>query len=517
MKTLLFSFMINTLFIVSLFSQCSDCEYKSNEIWISVANELKIEQKNSLIILNDKKIDSILVKYETEALEQVFPYSKIESLKKLYKIRFNGKRDELVMALQKINTITKIIKRPIENTVETYDPSDYMWYMPSLNDPNGWLWHLKRIQAAQAWDITKGDPAIKVASIDTWFDVNHPDLTNKIYPKYDPYSSTAFNSDCQKNNHGTAVASYIAAETDGGGQLASIGFNCMLICYQAWVGSYIERAHHAAMAMHADVITSSAGGWYCSSTIIDEDKLALQEILDNGTIVVMPAGNGSLGTHCYYDGRDHPWKPLSPDYDERVIIVSSFGIDNKHQFIVNGVDKTHSHYPEVDICAPGYCIMGATCTEVYDSSANSCVPATWPYYGCETGTSFATPIVAGVCALMKSINPCLTPSQAQDFIKSTADPIIDANSYPGLIGAGRINANSALIMAGTRIYSDMIIFGNQSLSAGYAFEFTNVEIGNNSSISLTARKGVKINGTFQVPLGSSFSIEIDGNAKNDCQ
>ena len=515
MKKLIF-FCILVIFMSSkLYAQCKDCTYKSDEIWFSVDNDTGFLQNTGLLKANDKLIDDAMVKFEANQFEQVFPASKIERLKKIYKVKFKGNRDSFINELQKSNRITRVIKRPVENQVAVYEPSDYMWYMPSQQDPNGWLWHLKRIQAAQAWDITKGNPNVKIASIDTWFDVNHPDLTNKISPKYDPYDNTAYNTDCFKVNHGTTVASFITAETDGGGQLASIGFNCMLICYQAWAGSYIERAHNASLVWDADVITSSAGGWTCTSSIDDDERIALQEILDNGTIVVMPAGNGPSGTHCNYAGRDHPWKPLSPDYDERVIIVSSTGIDDKHFYHNNA--ETHSNFPEVDICVPGYEVMGATCTTYYDSNSNSCLPNTWPYYGSSIGTSFATPIVAGVCGLMKSINPCITPSEAQSIIKSTADPIVDASSYPGLVGAGRINAYNAVKKAGTREYSNTTLSGTQSLSAGFGFNLTNITVGNSSNIVLTARKEVVINGTFEVPSGSAFEIVLSSTAQNNCQ
>lgn len=526
MKNLIF-FCILVIFINSkIYAQCKDCGYKSDEIWLSIDNDIGFQQNKGLLKANDKIIDDAMIKFEANQFEQVFPASKIERLKKIYKVKFNGNRDSFIDELQNSKSITRVIKRPIENQVAVYEPNDYMWYLPTQQDPNGWLWHLKRIQAAQAWDITHGSANVKIASIDTWFDVNHPDLTNKISPKYDPYDNTAYNSSCTPNGHGTVVASFIAAETDGGGQLASIGFNCMLICYQAWDGSYIERAHHASLTMDVDVITSSAGGWTCTSSIDDDERIALQEILDNGTIVVMPAGNGPTGTNCNYGGRDHPWKPLSPDYDERVIIVSSTGIDDKHYYfnpdrVINGVttprEETHSHYPEVDICAPGYRTMGATCTTTWDSNSNSCLTNTWPYSGWSTGTSFATPIVAGVCGLMKSINPCITPSEAQSIIKSTADPVFDENLYSGLLGAGRVNAFNAVKMAGTRKYINTTLSGTQLSSAGFGFNLTNVTIGNSSNIALTARKEVNINGTFEVPLGSTFEVIMNSTAQNNCQ
>ena len=117
--------------------------------------------------------------------------------------------------------------------------------------------------ADSAWNITKGDTSVKIAIMDTWFDINHPDLANQLVCTYDPYDLQPFYTDGTKSGHGTAVASFAAAETDGGGQLASVGFRCRIIPYKAWSGHYLERAHHASLAMHADILTSSAGGWNC--------------------------------------------------------------------------------------------------------------------------------------------------------------------------------------------------------------------------------------------------------------
>ena len=83
--------------------------------------------------------------------------------------------------------------------------------------------------------------------------------------------------------------------------------------------------------------------------------------------------------------------------------------------------------------------MGAVVTQ--------CGNNNWPYWGGFRGTSFSSPIVAGVCALIKSINPDFTPAEIQYFIKSTADPINDEYNYQGMLGAGRINAFKAVEMA----------------------------------------------------------------------
>ncbi len=236
----------------------------------------------------------------------------------------------------------------------------------------------------------------------------------------------------------------------------------------------------------------------------------------------MPAGNGPTGSRCRPSGEtyDNPWFPLHTVYDTNIIIVTSIGIDNKHYYydsIFDNREETHSHYPEVDICAPGYNVMGARCTE-HDTcdQGTCCVTNPWPYYGSMIGTSFATPIVAGICALMKSIDPCLTQSEAQAIIKSTADPVSDASNYQGLIGAGRINAYEAVKKTGTVTIKDETLNSNETISAGYALITEDLTIQNSSYIIFKARKEIIFNESFEVQYGSSFYAYIDGSAQNNC-
>jgi subtilisin family serine protease len=311
-----------------------------------------------------------------------------------------------------------------------YDPSDWMWYYTvSNNITNDWLWSLVKIQAADAWDITKGDSTIKIAVVDDGFDYLHPELQSKIYPPYDFYTGI---QEPTNKDHGTSVASILAAETvDQGetpmGSMASIGYNSIIM-----VSQYeLQACLYASTVLNAEILSIS---WYydCEPSYY---YLAIeQEILNNGTLIVRAAGNGSA--YCG-GGRLYPF---SGHEDNRVIVVSSTDFEDYHSSPFDSVE-TVSHYPEVTICAPGYHIMGAK------HSHNGTVG--WPYFGGWGGTSQSTPIVAGVCALVKSVNKCLTPEDIQDIIKQTADPIQDAILYPGMVGAGRINAYQAVFLAQT--------------------------------------------------------------------
>jgi subtilisin family serine protease len=410
--------------------QFEESKYKDGEIWVILNSEAINKTQDHMISIKDPKIQSILNTYSADDLKMVFPYSRSENLKNVYKIKFKGKTSNLVAELDSIdsNYLQNIIKIPKTKKIVLYDPSDYIWSV----HPE-WLWHISNIRADEAWDITHGDSDIKIAILDNWFDINHPDLSDKIFPAYDPYDTTYWGTNCMEihMDHGTGVASFVAAETDGGGQLASVGFNCKIIGYQAHDGDYLERAHDASLRMGADVLTSSAGGWSCEPPSLAMQAIqrqAVEEIIANGTVIVMPAGNGPTN-QCIPLGEPdaQPWYPLHPDYDDDIIIVTSIGSDNNHFYENN--NRTHSNYPEVDICSPGYELMGARQIEMDTCDPGlCCVDNSWPYGGWFTGTSFATPIVAGVVGLMKSVNPSLTQSDVADIIEETADPVLDENS-----------------------------------------------------------------------------------------
>ncbi len=480
------------LIFIGIISSAQDYEKGIFRLKLKSENAKPCNLKVNGKFADDDKIDGIFKKYNVISYEQAYPFAKNPELLKIYKLRFEGNDDSFKKELEgEASELIEDIEQ-IHKPIPTYDPSDYMWYL-TTQDPNNWLWHLKKIHADQAWDITKSNPNIKIADVDESFDILHPDLSSKISPNYDPMTNIVHSA--RGSSHGTYTSSFAAAQTDGGGQLASVGFNSRLIAYTWDDGE--GKALHASDVMNADVITISWG--YCG-TVAPDDALIVKEILDNGTIVVASAGNGT------YPCNNGPLLPFSPVVDSRIICVTSTGVDDKHY----NSSGTNSHYPEVSICAPGYGVMGAVPTTYADGTPN-----TWPYYGSMNGTSFATPIVAGVCALMKSINPCLTPQLAKSIIQSTADPVVDASSYPNMVGAGRINAFNAVKLAGTKSITGSI-GGTTTYSAGYVASLSNAAVQSNSNITVKARKEIIANGTTEIPIGSTIYFNIDSNAVNSC-
>lgn len=426
------------IFMLPLFI-FSQNDFYSGKIRIIVKDHLIIP-KNELVS-TDSSFSKILERFEITNISQPMFFAKTPELQKLYELETPYSEDSLFIALESLNKEKSLflsvekcqIPKPLTN------PIDYMWWL-TVNDPNNdCLWPLQKIQAPEAWNITKGDTSVKIAVLDSGVDPEHPDLIGKIYPPYNFYSGTPFVA----QNHGTSVATILAAETtdEGGvanGQMASIGYNTRIM-FNTWG---LDACLYASTILGCDILSIS---WYLGCTPILSYLLVEKEILDNGTTIIKAAGNGP--TDC----EGNVLYPFSGREDPRVIVVSSTGKNDMHTNTeLCSEQNTNSHYPEVDLCAPGYRIMAGVST---NEGLNE-----WPYYGCWGGTSQSTPFVSGTAALMYAVNPCLTPEWTQNILKNTTDTIYDSFLYPGMVGTGRLNAYKAVLAAQNSHSSSLDLF-----------------------------------------------------------
>jgi hypothetical protein len=508
------------ILFLSVVALCSNAQtYFNNLFWITTeASDVEPLIDGTPTTANST-FNSILSSYSVTYMGQAFPNAKNTIVSNTYEIRCNGCNiDNLINAI-KTSLPTKFSRdRKIEILPNTmaYDPADYMWYLTTQN-PTEWLWHLKKIQADLAWNITIGSPSIRIGILDTEFDITHPDLQNKFVVNADPFTNIAF--DCTPvNSHGTTVASFAAAETieqgqtGNSGQLASVGFKTMIVGYNAWNQNFLQKAFHASTVMNCDIITSSAGGWSPCPDLTGVDALVVQEILNNGTTIIMPAGNGVNGTHnicTSVDPVNHtPWFPLSPVYDPRIIIVTGVTKTDNHYYFDTGLnqERTHSHFPMVDVAAPGHQLLGATQTD--------CGSNTWPYTGWGAGgTSFATPIVAGTASLMISVNQCMDPQDIEFILKTTTDPIVDAASYPGMVGTGRINAYNAVQTSQT--YGDVAAITGAITWNTEKYVKGTVNIESGGTLTITSKIRLAKQATIIVKRGGK--LIIDGGTLTNAQ
>lgn len=207
-------------------------------VWVNDAEYVAIQGTDFSSI---SELNTLFSQDQVVYYEQALPFAENPELLKIHEIRCNSyvNIDTVINDLSSSfsGIFDRFSKFEVMDSVYVYDPIDYMW----VTHADDWLWHLKRIQADDAWDITLGDPNISTAIIDADFDITHPDLASEISPYYDPYSNHQYS--CTTSHwHGTTVASFVSAETteQGGspqGELASVGFSTKIVAYM-WGSRY---------------------------------------------------------------------------------------------------------------------------------------------------------------------------------------------------------------------------------------------------------------------------------------
>ena len=281
---------------------------------------------------------------------------------------------------------------------------------PSTNDPYfSSEWHLSKIGASSAWTITQGNPSVVIAILDSGVDPSHPDLAAKLLPGYNFVSNNTSTGDW--NGHGTLVAGAAAAIGNNSVGVAGVaGQNNILPVVIADSTAYALFSTIASgITWAADRGAKVANLSYAamgSSTVTS----AAQYAMSKGMIVILAAGNCG----CFDSTSANPY------------IISVSGTDSS-----DNLASWSSRGDFVDISAPG--------VGIYTTSSGG-------GYGSASGTSLASPIVAGVAALMFSANPSLSPSNVAALLQANADDLGAAGWDPSF-GYGRVNAYRAVAAA----------------------------------------------------------------------
>jgi len=291
----------------------------------------------------------------------------------------------------------------------------------------GYQWNMSHIGLETAWDTTTGSSSITIAIVDSGVDSTHPDLSSKVVAGYDFVNDDSDPSDDE--GHGTHVAGIAAAETNNNHGVAGVSWGSKIMPIKALgsdgLGSYIQIASGIYWAADngADIINLSLGGE--SPSFILED--AVNYAHSAGCLLVAAAGNES-GPVLYPAG-----------YDDYVMAVGAVGDQDE-------LASYSNTGPSLDVAAPG-----GNPTDSSDSDPNHWIASTyWQGSGYSyvmvAGTSQACPHVAGLAALVWSVNAALTNDEVQSIIETTA---VDLGS-PGwdeTFGWGRIDAAAAVAAA----------------------------------------------------------------------
>ena len=268
-----------------------------------------------------------------------------------------------------------------------------------------WGWY--RTHTTQAWDVTTGDPSVRVAILDTGLKTNGLDFDGQVVS---PHNVLTGSSDVgsSSDNHGTYVAGVAGLAMNNGTGGAGYCPGCKVMPVQISNGSTAAWSDMAAgvtwaVDHGARIINLSWAGSSPSSTIAN----AVSYARSRGAVVFAAAGNSNC--NC----------PTYPAATAGVLGVGGVG--------QNGVKAGDSNYGNwVAFAAPE---GNMTAWPMIDGG---------PGYGPVGGTSLASAAASGIAALVLSANPALTGSQLEQVLKSSATPASFAVAY------GEVDAMAAL-------------------------------------------------------------------------
>jgi serine protease len=324
-------------------------------------------------------------------------------------------------------------------------------------------WHYPLINLPAAWDTTTGESSVVVAVVDTGVLGGHPDLAGQLVDGYDfvsdPQNSAdgdGIDPDPEDPGSGTGTGSSIFHGTHVSGTVAAAGNNGIGVAGTAYTSrimplralgadgsgtSYdVDQAVRYAAglandsgrlpATRADIINLSLGGPLASAA----GRELYREVADAGVMVVAAAGNEASAAPLYPAAYEPVIAVSAVDLQRRLAPYSNRGahIDIAAPGGNNGQDLNGDGYPD------GVLSTGGNASSVGISFE----------YSFLSGTSMAAPHVAGVLALMKSVNPALTP-QDIDALLSLGE-LGDDLGVPGRddqFGYGLINAQKAVLAA----------------------------------------------------------------------
>lgn len=417
------------------------------------------------VMTNNSQLNNIFNSFGVTSYQLAFTGATDAALSATYEIYASGNINTLRSVLSSTGFFDLVELSSTYKTIGCTSPV-------ALNDPwplFNWTGDvsLDLAEAQCAWSLTRGNPNLVVAVVDEEIDPNHPDFAGKV-------SVMSANTVPTGWSHGIATTGVVCAQTNNGIGTASIGYNLHVNFYSVRALG-LEKAMWNAYSQGAKVINISyIMGWSTTSVRM------LQDMIKGGCTPVFGAGNDA-GT--YHQGI---WNVPG------AIIVSGVDQDNRHVTTQRHTGAPHSAYPGVDLCAVSVGVSTVTKTSSGFDYADG-----W-------GTSYAAPQVTATIGLMLSVNPCLRPEEIESILKSTTEPILDAASYPGLLGTGRLNAYRAVLKAQQWGTTDLIVSSGQVVTiTGYEY-YRNIIVQNGGQLNVN---------DAQLFIANGGRVTIECNAK----
>jgi len=397
--------------------------------------------RNGIQFTGLAEVDELNLRFEITRMTPLFPKAELlgePEMAGYYSMTFRGglQLEAILAAYDGLDVVDHV--EPIGIHRINFSPND-----PYLSTQ----WAITRIDARQAWDVTRGDSTVPLGIADTGVDWNHPDIDGNLWYNFsDPVDGSdndgngyvddirgwdwvdnengwpGEDDDVPDNNpmdffgHGTHVAGIASAETHNSTGVAGVGFNCSIMCLRiGWMGAdgfgwvamdfaasaFYYAGNKGAKAINCSWGSSNSGGIGTAANFAS----------NAGVLIVSAAGNDNNQIAPYLCSRADVIAVAATDQTDHRADFSSYGT-------------------WVDVSAPGVSIRST----YFDNT-----------YAYLDGTSMSAPHVVGVAGLIRSVAPYMTRAQVQSRIISTTEDIDGLNpGYENRLGSGRINAQLAV-------------------------------------------------------------------------
>jgi subtilisin family serine protease len=331
----------------------------------------------------------------------------------------------------------------LQSLASEHLPDDPEW--DTWSEAGGNNWHLKAIDAPEAWRDETGSPDVRVAVIDVDFDPEHEDLDFR----------SIVGDRITGIGHGTHVAGTACATGDNGVGVTGVAWECDLLAYEIGAGGpaidpvLAANSMVAAARSQADVVNMSFGVEACAAlqdpqlrATVEANERLYRLGVSRAEVHHRPLWVASAGNReC--DRDDLPPASLSAAFPRSFLSVAATDRDGDlSNFSNHGPNTTNVAAPGGR--APSWMFFGGQ--GIHSTLPSGCSFFRWlcgSRYGEMAGTSMAAPQVTGAAALMFSANSSLTAEQArQCMIASTSDGRTVAGH-----GFNEINVASAVACA----------------------------------------------------------------------
>ncbi len=419
-------------------------------------------------------------KYKVDKVEASFYFSKEEILKRTFRLYFKNKEmvEDFINDLESLDEMDYAEKVPLHNT--SFIPNDL-----GANSIAG-QYGLYAIHAQEAWDLIRNINTVKIAIVDNAIETTHSDLSGILFSSRD-VADMDNNANPPNNtagwDHGTHCSGIACAQTDNGSGIASIAYGSRLMAIKTTPDTGNANFTYYGYEGIAWASSNGANIISCSFGSKNSYSITAQNVINaaynQNAVIVASAGNNNDDTLAY------------PAAYANVLCVANTDIDDEKNF-------SSSFGNWVDVAAPGTdirsCLLGNT-------------------FGPLTGTSMAAPLVAGLCALIKSINPAYTNTQIVNCVKNNTENIDALNpGFAGLLGTGRIDAfrsvKCALTCIGSTNYGTALMGVAKPVSSGTITSANNIISG--GDVTFDAAVEIILLPDFIANNGCIFNARIDG-------